>query len=270
MKYSKKNPIGVFDSGVGGLSVLKELVKVLPKENFEYLGDTNRMPYGVRTEEEVKAFTIECLKFLEKKEVKTVVIACNTATSFGLEAARKVYDFNIIGVVEPACEYSATITKNKKIALIATTGTVSSKVYDRTLKEIDDEIELRSVGAPQLVLDIENGNFNNDVVKNSIIKYLDKLGDYDYDTIILGCTHFPLARAMFEEVLKEKGKDVNIVDSGSSTALRLKECLEKDDLLNDEKKPKINFYATGEVEGFKNVVDEISEFEKNYSGKSLL
>ena len=253
----KKDPIGVFDSGVGGLSVLRELLKVFPNENFKYIGDTLRMPYGVRSPEDVKDSTVECLKFLGKNDVKAAVIACNTATCYGLKNAKKNLDFPVIGVVEPACRYATLVTKNNKVALIATEGTVKSNVYDETIKEFNKDIELKSIGAPQLVLDVENGNLNNEIVERTISNYLNGLEDFDYDTLILGCTHFPLAREAFKKVLKEMNKSVELIDPAKRTAIDLKEILDQKDLLNEEERPRIDFYSTKDIDKFKSVVQTV-------------
>lgn len=249
----KNRPIGVFDSGVGGLSVLKELFKIFPNENFKYLGDTARMPYGIKTPQEIRDFTYECLNYLTQNEIKAAIIACNTATCYGLENAQKNLSIPIIGVVEPACAYASSVSKNKKIGLIATDGTVKSMVYNNTIAKFDDTIELRGIGAPDLVLDIESGNLNNERVKNTIKKYLDKL-DFNYDTLILGCTHFPLAMSSFEEIFKEDNREVNLIDPANKTALELKSILSSQDLLNDAASPKVDFLATGNVDLFKDVV----------------
>lgn len=253
---SKSNSIGVFDSGVGGLSVLKELMKVLPNENFEYIGDTKRMPYGVRSPKEIEDFTYECIEILVKKDIKAIVLACNTATSFAFSHIKKNFNMPIVGVVEPTCSYVSKLTLNKKVALLATDGTVLSKIYDRTISQIDPEINLESVAAPNLVLDIERGNLDNLRVKNTINSYLSKL-KFDYDTLILGCTHFPLAIDTFVEIFKEEDRDVAIVDPAIETAMELKKILEKENLLNNETKPFVNFHVTGNLEAFKVVANNV-------------
>ncbi|MBM7550752.1 glutamate racemase [Peptoniphilus gorbachii] len=265
----KTNPIGVFDSGVGGLSVLKELLKVFPEENFKYIGDTLRMPYGVRSPEDVKNSTFECLSFLAKEGAKGAVIACNTATCYGLENAQEKLDIPVVGVVEPACSYASLVTKNNKVALIATEGTVKSKVYDETIKKFNKDIIIKGVGAPQLVLDVENGNLENDIVEKTINGYLEELGDFDYDTLILGCTHFPLARKAFERIFEKQNRDVKLVDPANRTAIALKEILEKDDLLNQEKNPKIDFFSTNDIEKFKATVKNVIDTENEETFKEV-
>lgn len=258
----KKNaPIGVFDSGVGGLSVLKELLKVFPEENFKYIGDTLRMPYGVRSPEDVKNSTFECLDFLAKGGAKGAIIACNTATCYGLENAQEKLDIPVVGVVEPACSYASLVTENNKVALIATEGTVKSKFYDETIKKFKKDIILKGVGAPQLVLDVENGNLENDIVEKTITGYLEQLGDFDYDTLILGCTHFPLARNAFERIFEKQNRKVKLVDPANRTAITIKEILEEDDLLNQEKNPKIEFFSTNDIEKFKATVKNVIDTE---------
>lgn len=267
---SRNKPIGVFDSGVGGLSVLKELINIFPNENFKYLGDTLRMPYGTKKPEEVRNFTYECLNYLFNENIKAAVIACNTATCYGLEYSTKKINIPIIGVVEPACSYASEISKNKKIALIATDGTVKSKVYNKTIKKFDVNICLEGVGAPDLVLDIEKGNFNNEKVKDTIRYYLSKF-KINYDTLILGCTHFPLAIKVFKKIYEENGRVVNLVDPANRTALSLKDVLLKANLLNDESNPSIDFYTTGNIEAFKEIVLNVinNNINKTFSKVNL-
>lgn len=261
----KNDPIGVFDSGVGGLSVLKELLKVFPEENFKYIGDTLRMPYGVRTPKDVESSTFECLNFLAEQGVKGIVIACNTATCYGLKNAQEKLDIPVVGVVEPACSYAYLVTKNNKVALIATEGTVKSKVYEETIKKFNKNIVLKGVGAPQLVLDVENGNLNNDIVEKTITNYLNEFEDFDYDTLILGCTHFPLAREAFEKIFEKQNRKVKLVDPANRTAVALKDILRKDDLLNQEKNPKIDFFSTNNLGKFKNTVENVIDTDNEES-----
>lgn len=257
--YNKENPIGIFDSGIGGLSVLEELIKELPNESYEYIGDTLRMPYGTRTPEEISNFTSECLDFLKKKNIKAAVLACNTATCYALENAKKIFDFPILGVVEPACEYAAEVSKNKKIALIATESTVKSGVYEQTLKQIDSQIDIRGVGAPDLVIAIENGMLHGEELENIIRRYLNELGDFEYDTLILGCTHFALATNTFKKLFKEENIEVAFVNPAKGTALNLKKILD-DELLSDNKNnTNINFYATKDISHFEENVHNVIE-----------
>lgn len=267
---NKENPIGIFDSGIGGLSILEELIKELPNESYEYIGDTLRMPYGTRSPEEISAFTCECLNFLKEKNIKAAVLACNTATCYAIEDARKLFNFPILGVVEPACEYAAEVSKNKKIALIATESTVKSEVYNRTLKSMDSEIDIRGVGAPDLVIAIENGLLQGEELENIIKRYLNELGDFKYDTLILGCTHFALVTKTFKKIFEEANIDISFVNPAKGTALNLKKLLQENLLSEDENKSTLNFYATKDIKHFEenvfnvvgdNITDSFTEIK---------
>ncbi|MGO1580551.1 MAG: glutamate racemase [Peptoniphilaceae bacterium] len=255
----KNFKIGFFDSGVGGLSVLKEALRILSNENMVYLGDTNRVPYGVRSSKEVEKFTLECIEFLKGKNLDACVISCNTATAYGLEKSKKFFEFPIIGVVEPACEYALSSTRNGKIALIATNGTVKSGIYENTIYDLNPNIEVRSIGCPDLVMAIENGHISDDYVYNLIKNYLKDFGGYDYDTLILGCTHFPLVKQVFKNFFSEDSKNINIVDPAINTVDKLKNILEdkNSNEIGSPKKQFIDFYVTGDVNKFKNTALKI-------------
>lgn len=249
--------IGIMDSGVGGLSVLIEALDVLPREDFVYIGDTLRMPYGKKTPKEVEEYTEECIAFLEKKALKAAVIACNTATCYGLENAQNKFDFPVLGVVENACEYACEVSKNKKMLLLATEGTVNSGVYRDSILEIDKNVNLREIGCPDLVIAIEDGHLDDDYVREIIENYLKIEENFDYDTLILGCTHFPLVRKVFDKIFEEMGKTVNIVDPAQRTILSLKKLLKEEHILDHKKDRVIDFYATGDVEKFKETAQRV-------------
>lgn len=255
MKNNKR--IGFFDSGVGGLSVLKEAIKQLGEYTLVYIGDTKRMPYGVRTPEEVEEFTVECINYIADTGLDSCVIACNTATAYGLKKANEVFDFPVFGGVEAACDFANKVTNNKKVALLATEGTVKSGVYKSTINSLNSEIELRELGCPDLVMAIEKGHLDDEVVKEVIENYLDKFENFDYDTIILGCTHFPLATKVFVEIFRERGKDVSIVDPAKKTIEKL---VETQKYSTGQNSKEIEFYATGDVEKFKDTAFKAVDF----------
>lgn len=258
------NSIGLMDSGVGGLSVLKKMLEVLPDENYMYIGDTKRMPYGEKTAEQVKNYTEECVMFLNNKNIKLGIIACNTATCYGLKNLQEKLSIPIIGVVEPACITVISKTKNKKVALCATQGTVNSKYYNNIIKTMDKDIELVGIGCPELVLAIEEGHINDDYVKKIIYGYLKELGGFEFDTLILGCTHFPLVREAFEEVLETMGISAEIVDPALCTANLVKNILRDRNELNEVRQECIKFYTTGKVDEFKKLVEEVTPSSKYY------
>lgn len=258
----KERRIGFFDSGVGGLSVLKEGIREFAKEDFVYIGDTLHMPYGEKSPQQVEQFTENCLRFLEKKNVKAAVIACNTATCYGLNHAQNIFEFPVLGVVEPACNYAAEVTKNKKVALVATQGTVDSGVYEKMLAKIDPLIDFRAVGCPDLVLAIEDGHLHDNYVRSVVENYLQKFFNFDYDTIILGCTHFPLVQSTFEVIFKEQRKSVQIVDPAYRSVLALRKILEEQNLLNDKGQGQVNYYVTSNLNRFQKTVQEVMKQER--------
>ncbi|WP_071026912.1 glutamate racemase [Peptoniphilus raoultii] len=262
--------IGFFDSGVGALSVLKVATQKLPEESYIYFGDTQRMPYGIRSSEEVEKFTCQAMGFFKEKDVKLAIIACNTATCYGLKKASEISDFPIFGVVKPAVKAALKVTKNKKVALVATEGTVKSNVYKNYFKEADPEVELRSVGCPDLVLAAEEGDLSHEKIVPIINKYLDKFEDFDYDTIILGCTHFPLARPSFEKIFKDTNRNINIVDPAEETVEEVKNYLDENNERTDLKEKKIDFFQSGNLEDFKNTLNkvvDVSAYKLNFASK---
>lgn len=251
-----KRAIGMFDSGIGGLSVLKKATRELKNENYIYLCDSKRVPYGVRSEEEVLSLTLNSLDYLYSRGVKALVIACNTATSCALNEAIMKYDVPVMGVINAAVKDAIEKTKNKNIALIATEATVNKGIYNDKFKSLDEEISLISVAAPDLVTIIENGKFIEEDIYRVILDYLKEIDDFCYDTLILGCTHFPLVKDIFENALKNLGKSVELIDPAQSVVESLKEILSVDDMLNDDGN-NISFNTTGDINKFKNSLEKL-------------
>lgn len=257
MKFFDERPIGLFDSGVGGLSVLKKMREVFPKENFIYIADTLRVPYGNRSPEEIKDFTIQCFEILKEQNIKAGIIACNTSTCYGLDSVKETFDFPTIGVVLPAIKDAISATNNKKILLFGTNATVNSGLYENTINSIDPEIEIKSQGCPDLVVTIEEGHGEDDIGYDVSKKYLDLHKDFDYDTLILGCTHFPLAEFNIRLILREEGKDVRIVNPAFSTAKEMEELLTKENKLNNKGSGEIKFFVSGDESKFKFVAADV-------------
>lgn len=253
----KEKSIGVFDSGIGGLTVLNRLLKVLPNEKYVYIGDTLRIPYGSKSPEDIRKFSKQCIDIIARENLKAAVIACNTVSSYGLENLRKNFNFPFIGVIVPGSHDAVNVTKNKKIAILATDATVNSKVYDKNIEKLEPSIEVKSIGATDIVLAVENNHANDDIGKTVIKRYLDLLGDFDYDTLIFGCTHFPIAKKNFKNIFNEEGKKVFLVDPAYNTALELKKTLEKNEFLSTEKKGEVKFFVTDNPEKFKNSAIQI-------------
>lgn len=256
--------IGIFDSGVGGISVLNKLLKLLPHENYVYIGDTIRMPYGIRPIDDIKKHSKECIEFISRENLKAVVIACNTVSSCAIDNLRDSYDFPIIDVVRPGSRDAVTVTRNNKIALVATDATVHSGLYNKFIKKLNLDIEVQAVACSDLVLNIENGHAFDEVGKAVIKNYLDEFGDFDYDTLIFGCTHYPLARANFKKIFKEEEKDVFLVDPAHNTALELMDTLKKMNAFNDEENEGIvKFFTTSDPKRFEKLIHEHSILAKD-------
>jgi len=224
-----ERPIGVIDSGVGGLTVAKEIMRQLPKEQIIYLGDTARCPYGPRPEQEIRQFTWEMTYYLLQYNIKMLVIACNTATAVVLEEIRKKLDIPVLGVVYPGARTALKITKNHHIGVIGTVGTIKSGAYEKALKSINNKIQVESLACPKFVPLVESGNFDGDEARKIVQQSLEPLKYSDIDTLILGCTHYPLLSPLIREFM---GKHVELICSGDETAREVSTILYHNGLLN--------------------------------------
>lgn len=249
MNIDKKNrPIGVFDSGIGGLTVLKEIIRELPDESTIYLGDTARVPYGIRSPETVTRYSFENTKFLSTKDIKLLVVACNTASSVSLDAIKSITSIPVIGVIEPGAKAAVTATKNKKIAVIGTEATVNSNSYTRAIKAIDESIEVFGFACPLFVPLVEEGWTEGDIAAMIATKYLDGIKGEGIDTVVLGCTHYPLLKRVITRIV---GEDVNLIDSAIETSGEVKTILKVLDLNREEKGMLFReFYVTDSTERF--------------------
>ncbi len=235
--------IGIFDSGVGGLTVLWEIMKVIPDESTIYFGDTKRFPYGPRDLNEVKKLVFKITRFLYDKDVKLIVIACNTSTAAALDDLKRQYDIPIIGVIEPGARTAVYNTGNKRVGVIATEGTVKSNAYPDEIARIDPDIKTFSVPAPLLVDFVEKGILEGKNLDKVIKGYLKPLFDAGIDVLILGCTHFPLIE---KQILTCSGNGIKVISSAVETAKDVKKILEERELCADKGgKPERIFYETG-------------------------
>lgn len=249
--------IGIFDSGVGGLTVLTEIRKKLPNENIIYLGDTKNFPYGNKTKEEIIEIAIKNVEILIEKDVKVIVIACGTATSQALEAVQEKFDIPIIGIIEPTINY---IEKQgyKKLGVIATEGTIRSNAWEKQLKNKIPQIEVINKACPTLASIAEQGKAESEEGKNAIKEYMIPLKKEKIDKIILGCTHYPL----FEKTIKqEMGYEVELINAGDTVADYLAEYLEKNNLQNTEKNKTEIIYLTKPETQFENVAKNIMKID---------
>ncbi len=253
------NPIGVFDSGIGGLTVVKEIIKVLPNESIIYLGDTARVPYGPRSKEVITKFAKELAGFLLKRKVKCLVVACNTISATCLDEIQKISPVPVLGVVEPTIELAVKKTKGNKIGVIGTAGTISSGVYNKKIRQINSRIIVNSAACPLFVPIAEEGLDAHRATELFAQDYLRDLKNNEVETLILGCTHYPL---LYQVIQKIMGKDVVLVDSARPTAEKLKEILTENNLFSKNKKPEYGFYLT-------DVPDKVLKVASRFFGKVL-
>ncbi|MDR1942306.1 MAG: glutamate racemase [Endomicrobium sp.] len=245
----KNKPIGIFDSGFGGLTVMSAISKALPAENLIYFGDTAHVPYGSKSRDAVIKFSKDIAAFLLKNDIKLLVIACNTASAFALTALKKSLPVAVIGVIEPGAKAAVKNTKNRKIGIIGTEGTVSSASYLKAVKKIS-KARVFQQACPLFVPLVEEG-WNKGEITQAVVKtYLTPLLKKNIDSLVLGCTHYPLLKDL---LAKTAGKNVSLIDSATATANEVKEALLKKDLLSNAKKAALKFYVSDNPEKFKKI-----------------
>lgn len=244
----KNSPIAIFDSGVGGLTVVREVMEVLPSEKLIYLGDSARCPYGPRDLEEVKGFAFEILEYLTSLSVKLVVVACNTATAAALVELQNAFLIPIVGVISPGAHAAVQSTRNRSIAVIATEATIKSEIYQKIILLLDAGARVTSVACPRFVEFVEKGEIDSEELRELAKVYFVPLVRNEVDTVILGCTHYPLLRDTISESL---GRDVELISSAKETANEVKSILMRRNLLRQEKeRPDHLFLSTGSAEQF--------------------
>ncbi|MBE5872591.1 MAG: glutamate racemase [Lachnospiraceae bacterium] len=257
----KDAPIGVFDSGVGGLTVAKEIMHQLPDEKIVYFGDTARVPYGSKSRETVTRYSRQIVRFLETHQVKMIVVACNTASAYALDEIEKEIDIPMIGVVRPAVEVASKTTRNGRIGVIATQATIDSQVYSTYIKQISPDMDVIGKACPLFCPLVEEGLLEDPVTDEIARRYLLELVDIGIDTLILGCTHYPLIRKTIARVV---GDGVTLVNPAYETARELKEMLLEKDLLTT-KKPDLGtdryrFFVSDGAEKFKTFANSIIKY----------
>lgn len=222
-------PIGIFDSGLGGLTVYKQIRKLLPNENLVYFGDTARVPYGTKGKETIIDFAVQITKFLNDIPVKAIVVACNTASSYALKKLQKIVEIPVIGVIEPGVKSANRETKNNKVGVIGTTGTIRSNSYRDVFKNANSDVEVFSQDCPLFVPLVEEGWIEHSVTYEIAREYLSEIIKTDIDSLILGCTHYPLLENVISKVLP---KSVQIINSSTEVAREIRNVLRENDLLN--------------------------------------
>lgn len=257
----KDAPIGVFDSGVGGLTVAREIMRQIPNEKIIYFGDTARVPYGSKSQDTVTRFSKQIVRFLQTFQVKTIVVACNTASAYALDELEREIDIPIIGVVKPGAKTATEVTRNGRIGVIATEATIGSQIYTKYIKELNKDVTIYGKACPLFVPLAEEGLWEDPVTDEIARRYLTELIDIDIDTLILGCTHYPLIRSTLGRVM---GEHVTLVNPAYETARELKEMLAERGILNEES-PKLGanpyqFYVSDSAEKFKRFANSIIKY----------
>ena len=239
--------IGVFDSGVGGLTVVKELIRQLPFEDIVYFGDTARVPYGIKSKETIIRFSIENILFLLKQDVKLICVACNTVSSVALPIIRNHFRVPIIGVLTPGVREAVYATQNRRIGVIGTNSTIKSRAYEKEIKQLNPLVKVTALTCPLFVPFVEEGWLSGKVVLEVARTYLKPLKSAGVDTVILGCTHYPLLKSVIKEVLGEK---VELIDSARQVGMEVKKILSVEGLLNKERRGRHKFYVSDNPEWF--------------------
>ena len=259
MNTSKNSPIGVIDSGVGGLTVVKEMLSLLPAEKIIYIGDDARCPYGPRSVEEVRKFTLEMAHSLSAMGIKMLVVACNTATAVALDELRGLFSFPVIGVIDPGARAALRVSATGKIAVLGTVGTIKSRAYDYAISALSPDAHIISLACPQFVPLVESGQYKSLDISPTIQSSLEPITHMEFDTAILGCTHYPL---LYEAIQRQLPAGVNIVSSANETVLDVQLSLKNLALLNDSKlKEAPLFYTTGKLDVFSSIAKDWLEID---------
>jgi len=255
-----KRAIGVFDSGVGGLTVVKELSRQMPSEDIVYFGDIARVPYGIKSQETVIRFSIENTLFLLKQNVKLICVACNTVSSLALPVIRHHFRVPIVGVISPGVREAVYATRSKRIGVIGTAGTIKSRAYEKEIRHLDPAVKVTALPCPLFVPFVEEGWLNGEVVEKVVRHYMRPLKKAGVDTVVLGCTHYPLLKPMLKKVL---GPEVTLIDSAKQVAMEVKKILAADGELNCGTKAGRNrFYVSDNPHWF-------SSLAKRFLGKKV-
>ena len=259
-----KNPIGIFDSGVGGLTVFREIRRRLPLEDIIYFGDTARVPYGPKSPETIIQYSIQNARFLLQNRAKIIVVACNTASALALPILQKLLPVPVIGVIQPGAQAAVESTKNKKIGIIGTHGTVNSGAYQKAIRSLDANIEVLAKACPLFVPLVEEGWEDHSVTHQIASEYLEPFINSDYDTLILGCTHYPILKETLKKVTKGK---INLIDSAEviadCLAAELPEC-------ETTETGKDLFYVSDNEEKFSRIASRITGTDLEFLHKVIL
>ena len=261
MMKDRTAPVGVFDSGIGGLTVAREIMRQTPNEKIIYFGDTARVPYGNKSRETITKYSRQILRFLQTQQVKAIVVACNTASAYALDEIEKETDIPMIGVVKPGARTAVAATVNGHIGVLGTEGTISSGIYSRYIKEISPGMRVTGKACPLFVPLVEEGLWQDPVTDEIARRYLEELIDTGIDTLILGCTHYPLIRTTLGKIM---GEQVRLVNPAYETARELKILLQEQELENNENpglgQDRYRFFVSDAAEKFKRFANSIIKY----------
>jgi glutamate racemase len=267
MAIDRNAPVGVFDSGVGGLTVAREIMRNLPSEKIVYFGDTARVPYGSKSRETIIRYSRQIIRFLQEQNVKAIVVACNTASAFALDAVKDDLDIPILGVIEAGAKVAAAETVNKRVGVIGTEGTIGSGIHEAYLRKIDREITVIGKSCPLFVPLVEEGWTHDPITLEVASRYLGELQEQQIDTLILGCTHYPLLRSTIHQVM---GEGVRLVNPAYETALELGRLLEEKDLLStgtEQEEFPYRFFVSDLADKFKGFANSILPYDVEMTQK---
>lgn len=257
----KDAPIGVFDSGVGGLTVAREIMRQIPNEKIIYFGDTARVPYGSKSQKTVTRYSEQIVRFLRTFQVKTIVVACNTASAYALDTLEKDIDIPIVDVIKPGAKMATEVTRNGRIGVIATEATISSQMYTKYITNLNRSITIYEKACPLFVPLVEEGLWEDPVTDEIVRRYLTELIDIDIDTLILGCTHYPLIRSTLRRIIGDK---VTLVNPAYETAVELRQLLSEMNILNEETPGlggnQYQFYVSDKAEKFVRFANSIINY----------
>ena len=259
-------PIGVFDSGVGGLTVVSALVQNIPSETIYYVGDTARVPYGNKSKDRIQQYSEEIIEWLIKKDCKMIIIACNTASSLAIDYLEKNFSLPIIGVIDPGVRLAINKTNSQSIGVIGTHATIQSNSYGEKLKSISSEINIFNQSCPLFVPLVEEGLTKGPITKLIVESYLSHFKNTDVDTLILGCTHYPILTAVIKDVV---GKNISLVDSGKASAEVVMGVLKENEILSGESHGEVHSFITDSKQSFQTVITKALTPEFNISIKSI-
>ncbi|KRM68393.1 glutamate racemase [Apilactobacillus ozensis DSM 23829 = JCM 17196] len=259
--------IGFMDSGVGGLTVMREAQKEIPNENMIYFGDELRLPYGEKTIEEIQKYSIQISKFFLKHNIKLMVIACNTATARSLEMLKKELPIPVIGVIEPGSKLAVSSTKDKRIGVIATNSTIKSGSYEKNINKIDNAVEVFSLGCPEFVTMVESENYSGYENQSKVNTILAPMMGNKIDTLVLGCTHFPIMKNLIQNAL---GSKVLLVDPGIAVSKSIKNVLYANDIQNNSNNVGMtSFFTTGNASSFKRIAEDWLNYKVEVANVSI-